>query len=386
MYTIIIPYVLETYMDKTVFITEGKTHLLVPKSSDDTPAKHPVFFNPRACVNRDMSLLAYAALSKEYSGDLTYIDSLCGLGARGLRVANELNGFENVILNDVNPNALMMAEESAIKNKLQIKFSNQKVCRFLATRSETGMHAMVTDIDPFGSPAKYFECAVRSVAHGGMLSATATDLQVLRGIFNLACVRRYGGSTIRRTEFGIEIGVRLILGCLGHICARIDRSFEPLFVHCDQHYYRVYVRIKKHPSSAGTGYMYSCIHCGNRGVADCANFQCPHCGKKTDTAGPLWIGQLFDENFTKRMIIELKNLSVNKICEKTLIKSSAESTLPPTFYTLDEVAKKNGYAPPKLANTINLLQNSGYTASPTSFDPTGFRTNATFEQILACIF
>ena len=50
-----------------------------------------------------------------------------------------------------------------------------------------------------------------------------------------------------------------------------------------------------------------------------------------------------------------------------------------------EVAKKSKTAPPKLADAIGMLQNSGYTAGPTSFDPTGFRTNATFEQITECI-
>ena len=262
-------------MKDTVLITEGKTLLFVPKGSQESnaPPKTPAFFNPRARINRDMSLLAYGALADDYGGDLTYLDALCGLGARGLRVANELDGFENIVLNDANPNAIQMAKESSEKNNLEnVKFSNQEACSFLSEHSETGMRAMAADVDPFGSPAKYFDCAVRSVAHGGMLSATATDLQVLRGLFNAACVRRYGGVPIRRAKFGMEIGIRLMLGCLGHVCARIDRSFEPLFVHCDMHYYRIYVKVKNHPASAGTGYVYLCTHCGNRGVTDCADF------------------------------------------------------------------------------------------------------------------
>ena len=251
-----------------------------------------------------MSYRPYGAVAEDYGGDLTYLDALCGLGARGLRVANELDGFENIILNDANPNAIQMAKESSEKNNLEnVKFSNQEACSFLSEHSETGMRAMAADVDPFGSPAKYFDCAVRSVAHGGLLSATATDLQVLRGLFNAACVRRYGGVPIRRAKFGMEIGIRLMLGCLGHVCARIDRSFEPLFVHCDMHYYRIYVKVKNHPASAGTGYVYLCTHCGNRGVADCADFSCPHCMKDTETAGPIWIGRLFNGKFTKQMRI-----------------------------------------------------------------------------------
>ena len=375
-------------MKDTVLITEGKTLLFVPKGSQESnaPPKTPAFFNPRARINRDMSLLAYGAVAEDYGGDLTYLDALCGLGARGLRVANELDGFENIVLNDANPNAIQMAKESSEKNNLEnVKFSNQEACSFLSEHSETGMRAMAADVDPFGSPAKYFDCAVRSVAHGGMLSATATDLQVLRGLFNAACVRRYGGVPIRRAKFGMEIGIRLMLGCLGHVCARIDRSFEPLFVHCDMHYYRIYVKVKNHPASAGTGYVYLCTHCGNRGVTDCADFSCPYCKKDTETAGPIWIGRLFNGKFTKQMMSRSENLQVDKSCTKILATASSESDLPPVYYTLDEVAKKSKTAPPKLADAIGMLQNSGYTAGPTSFDPTGFRTNATFEQITECI-
>ena len=319
-------------MKDTVLITEGKTLLFVPKGSQESnaPPKTPAFFNPRARINRDMSLLAYGAVAEDYGGDLTYLDALCGLGARGLRVANELDGFENIILNDANPNAIQMAKESSEKNNLEnVKFSNQEACSFLSEHSETGMRAMAADVDPFGSPAKYFDCAVRSVAHGGLLSATATDLQVLRGLFNAACVRRYGGVPIRRAKFGMEIGIRLMLGCLGHVCARIDRSFEPLFVHCDMHYYRIYVKVKNHPASAGTGYVYLCTHCGNRGVADCADFSCPHCMKDTETAGPIWIGQLFNGKFTKQMMSRSENSQMDKSCTKILATASLESELPP---------------------------------------------------------
>ena len=80
-----------------------------------------------------------------------------------------------------------------------------------------------------------------------------------------------------------------------------------------------------------------------------------------------------------------ENSQMDKSCTKILATASLESELPPVYYTLDEIAKKSKTAPPKLADAIGMLQNSGYAAGPTSFDPTGFRTNATFEQITKCI-
>ena len=107
--------------------------------------------------------------------------------------------------------------------------------------------------------------------------------------------------------------------------------------------------------------------------------------KDTETAGPIWIGQLFNGKFTKQMMSRSENSQMDKSCTKILATASLESELPPIYYTLDEIAKKSKTAPPKLADAIGMLQNSGYAAGPTSFDPTGFRTNATFEQITECI-
>jgi tRNA (guanine26-N2/guanine27-N2)-dimethyltransferase len=89
-------------------ITEGKTKFLVPFGSmnDETPPKDPAFFNPKAKLNRDFSIIAYSAFLKNFQGPKIFLEGLCGVGARGLRVANELSSMEKVIVNDLNPKAL----------------------------------------------------------------------------------------------------------------------------------------------------------------------------------------------------------------------------------------------------------------------------------------
>ncbi len=106
-------------------IVEGDTKLIVPKKSitDKVPPKEPAFFNPKAKLNRDFSILAYAAFLKKFQGPKIFLEGLTGIGARGLRVANELE-IDNLIINDLNPSALKMAEYSAGLNKLEnIEFS-----------------------------------------------------------------------------------------------------------------------------------------------------------------------------------------------------------------------------------------------------------------------
>ena len=68
-------------------ITEGKTKLQVPKKSltDTVPPKEPAFFNPKAKLNRDFSILAYGAFLKKFEGPKIFLEGLSGIGARGLR-------------------------------------------------------------------------------------------------------------------------------------------------------------------------------------------------------------------------------------------------------------------------------------------------------------
>ena len=97
--------------EEIIQITEGSTKLFVPKGSmtEKVPPKEPAFFNPRASLSRDLSIIACSAFWKDYKFPKIFFDGLSGLGARGLRIANEISEVEKVIVNDVNPNALEIA-------------------------------------------------------------------------------------------------------------------------------------------------------------------------------------------------------------------------------------------------------------------------------------
>ena len=87
-------------ISEIVEIIEGKTKFLVPFGAinEIVPPKDPAFFNPKAKLNRDFSIIAYSAFLKNWEGPKIFLEGLCGIGARGLRVANELSSIENVIV------------------------------------------------------------------------------------------------------------------------------------------------------------------------------------------------------------------------------------------------------------------------------------------------
>ena len=367
-----------------VEITEGSTKLFVPKGSmtEKVPPKEPAFFNPRASLSRDLSIIACSAFWKDYKFPKIFFDGLSGLGARGLRIANEVNEVEKVIVNDVNPNALEIALKSARTNGLKnFEISENETCRFLSSHSRMNERASIVDIDPFGSPSKYIDCAIRATVHGGMLALTATDLQVLHGLFNKAAKRRYYGTPVK-TEFSNEIAIRLILGCVSFVAGRLDISFQPLFVDHDMHYYRTYMKILNTPEKEEKiGYIIFCRNCGDRHSEISRETKCRKCAQDTEIAGPLWIGKLFDKEFVQKMKGVKTSLTVHKKCDRIIERSEEEAELPATYYTLDEIASMIKSAPLKLNDAIERLRSHGYKASMTSLNPGGFRTNCEIDKI-----
>ncbi len=366
-----------------VEIIEGSTRILVPERSitDIVPPTMPAFFNPRAKMNRDLSILAYSAATSDFQGTRVFIDCMAGLGSLGLRVANELQ-FERVIVNDLNPGALELAAKSAGLNGLKnITVTEKEACRVCSDFSGKGNRAIAVDIDPFGSPARFIDCGIRATMHGGILSMTATDLQVLNGLFQNACVRRYGGSPVR-TKYGNETAIRLILGCIRHVAARMDIEIIPLFVESHMHYYRVFVRILNRPDQEeNVGYITHCSSCGNRVPANSHQSVCDACNSKVVQSGPLWTGRLFERGFVEKMIEESNNFNVQKKCKKLLSIALLESDMPAAYYTLDEIASRMKASPIGLDEVIDRLSKGGFKASPTSFNPTGFKTDAPIQKI-----
>jgi len=366
-------------------ILEGKTKIRVPNGSisEKVPPKEPAFFNPKASLNRDFSIIAYSSFWKNFQYPKIFLDGLSGIGARSLRVANEIDDVEKVIANDVNPKALDLAKESSEINSLKnFEISENEACRFFSLHSRKNNRGSIVDIDPFGSPSKYVDCGIRATMHGGLLSVTATDLQVLHGLFNNAAKRRYYGVPIK-TKFSNEIAIRLIIGCIYLISSRLDITIQPKFVDNDMHYYRVYLKILNKPEQEDKmGFITYCRQCGMRKTVKNIVNECDLCKGKIETAGPLWIDKIFDKDFVAIMKNEVKNLTVNKKCDVVLEKCYEESDFQPAYYTLDEIASRMKSAPLKLDTAVQKLQDSGFNASRTSLNPTGFRTNCQIDDIL----
>ncbi len=372
-------------IEELVETKEGITKLLVPKDSLvlNAPPKQPAFFNPRAKINRDFSIIAYATFLQNFKGPKTFLDSLAGIGSRSIRVANEIELIERVFVNDINPKAIEIAiKTSKLNNITNCDFSENEACRFLSLHSKQDTRGAIVDIDPFGSPTRFLDCGIRATSHGGLLSITATDLPVLNGLYQEECKRKYYGTPVK-TEYGNEIAIRLILGCLYFVSGRLDVKIVPLFVQTNMHYYKVYVKVLvRTDQQEDVGYILHCMNCGHRKMQPEKEFCCEICNSKLQSAGPLWIGDIYDRSFVEKMLVSQKKFLVDKSCEKTLLKCQNEANMPGTYFTLDEIARKKQCAPFPLSKVIEKLQENGFRSSQTSLNSSGFRTDAPIDKIL----
>lgn len=382
-------------------IKEGKTSLLVPSSalSQSVPPKNPAFFNPNAKWNRDISMLVYKVYTSS-SKNKTLADSICGVGARGLRASVEVPQIETIYFNDLNPIAIEFAKESAKLNQVQYKciFKTNEVCKFLNFEEREIRRFDIVDLDPFGSPSPYVDCVLRSVSNGGLISITATDTAVLCGVYPSVCYRKYYGFPIR-SEYSNEIGVRLLVSFIALNATRFDLSVVPYFCHSNLHYLRVYLKIIFSSSLANTvsskiGFIKHCQKCKSRRVEKIRepNLVCDLCGAKCIMAGPLWIDSIFDSDFVNSMLNELKN-SENRTSPRNdhnrLLKMMqiCASELPiPAYFETDSIASSAKKSSISLDKVISTLASNGFQSSKTTMNEKGFKTNASPKEIIELLY
>ncbi|UCC32938.1 MAG: tRNA (guanine(10)-N(2))-dimethyltransferase [Candidatus Bathyarchaeota archaeon] len=382
----------------TEVVREGETSVVVPRLEafvdepwEYAPSKAPVFYNPVMELNRDVAVLALQAYQKMMGKKIVACEPLSGCGVRGVRFAVEVEGVNRIVLNDVNEEAVRLAEFNVQRNNLddRISVAHKDANLLLSSCAAPRRRFNYIDVDPFGSPVTYIDSAIRALRDHGLLALTATDLAPLCGVHPRACVRKYGGRPLR-TEYCHELAVRLLIGCLTMMAAKHAMGVRVLFSHSTDHYIRVYVTAhfgakRADNSVQKIGHILHCFTCLHRetssGIISSLAQDCAECGAKVNAAGPLWLGNISNKEFCALMIKELKerNLRKQKSILKLLSLSRDEAEASPTYYVTDKICDKLDLPIPPIIEVIEKLRNAGFEATPTSYCSRGIRTDAPAE-------
>jgi len=385
-------------------IKEGAATLAVPDLEafkkapwEYAPSKAPVFYNPVMRLNRDIAILAIQTFQRIIKREISVAEPLAGCGVRGIRFAVEIDGVRRVYLNDINPVAHEMAAYNVETNGLseRVSLANEDANLFMNRYAAPRKRFDCIDIDPFGSPVRFLDSAIRALRDGGLLALTATDMAPLCGVHPKAALRKYGGLPLR-TEYCHEIAVRLLIGALVMAAAKHEIGVKVLFSHKSDHYIRVYAQLfhgakKADISVSKMGYILHCFNCFNRqifpGIALSLNEKCGECGFPFKAAGPLWLGRLADKDFCEQMEKEavLNRERLNGQIGKILSLIKEESTAPATYFVIDKICDKLGLPSPPLEKVMKELAKEGFKVWPTHFNSRGIRTDAPAKIVVESI-
>jgi len=378
----------ETVKEGVISVRVPKLKTFAKEPREYALSKAPVFYNPRMELNRDLAVLALQTYQRMVKRNLFLCEPLTGCGVRGIRLAREVEGVSKVIINDINPEAAKLAQYNVKSNKVaeHVEVSNEDANLLLSRYAAPRKRFDYVDVDPFGSPAPYIDSAVRALRKGGLLALTATDMAPLCGVHSKACVRKYGGKPLR-TEYCHELALRLLMGCLAMTAAKHDVGIHVLFSYSAYNHVRTFALLsygaKEADKSVGAmGYVLHCYECFHRettkGFVSLLKRDCPECGSRLHTSGPLWLEKMWDERFSVRMREEVKkrNLPLGEKIFKMLSLIIEESKAPATYYVIDKICDRFNLPIPPLSNTIGELRKIGFQAAATHFKTKAVRTNA----------
>jgi len=367
---------------KLRIVREGKIKLKIPVEKTYDAA---VFFNPEAELQRDVSVSALQVWAKE-NKPKTLLDALSASGARGLRYAKEVKGIGSILLNDKNPAAVKLIKQNIMLNKC--RKCKAKLADANLLMRENVFH--VIDIDPFGPPVQFLDSAARSIFHKGFLAVTATDTAPLSGTYPAACFRKYGIKTVKGTDYYAELGLRILISHIILTFSRWDRAFVPVLSHQTAHYFRTYGRIGKASEIESLlrqfGFVCHCPKCGNRKFGRSETI-CDRCGSPYLIAGPLYLGPISEKAFCEKVLSDLSERPFKQkaVEMKLLGLIIEESELPPFYYDIHYVAKKQKLSIPKTSVLMEKLRSKGFSVGHTHFCDTAVKTSASFVEFVEAL-
>ncbi len=365
---------------------EGRARLILPPH---VGGKSGVFFNPRMGMNRDIAMLF--ALSHFFpSRQLRVCDPMTASGVRAVRYVLETSNVLHVLAADSEPNPVETARKTVDLNGLAGKISVVHSEANLLLLNHVTERFDLVDLDPFGSPAPYFENTLRATVDGGVIAATATDMGPLTGARAPACIRRYGVRPVR-SEFEKEMAIRILAACLILIGGRLELGVEIPFSHASDHYARIYAKVNKGRRSANLsakslGFLEYCPKCLRRSTQsklESVRTSCMECGGSMRIGGPIWLGPIWDPLTVQMMIGHTPKLQSSRLSEiqNILTCIGEELNSSPFHYRTDAFSRRLGCRPPALKQVLATLKEAGFEATRTHFSPNGFRTNAPCRDI-----
>jgi tRNA (guanine26-N2/guanine27-N2)-dimethyltransferase len=337
------------------------------------------------------------------------LEALSASGLRALRYAREIDGIGQVVAVD-NDKASVEACRRNIKfngsvasSKVHSEFADARV--YMLTHPK---EFDVVDLDPYGTPSIFLDSAVQSIADGGILMCTATDMAVLCGGNAEVCYSKYGSYPLR-AKYCHEMALRILLACIESHANRYKRYIIPVLSVQMDFYVRVFVRVYTSASAMKNtplklSYVYQCIGCDSYHLQPMARTvsknnslrylpgfgpvvpqECNDCGKKFNMGGPIWSAPIHDQEWVSSLLSDVQSMpnrypAYNRI---SAVLTTVSEELPdiPLFVSLHNLCATLKCTSPSAVMFRSAVINAGYRISGTHVNPLGLKSDAPMNVI-----
>lgn len=356
-------------------ITEGKAKIDAGAESKIT-RKMDVFYNPAMRFNRDVSVLLLGASGMK---GMRIADPLAASGVRSIRFIRELGKgmVKEVLINDGSPAAVRNIRKNLKLNRVSSKkalVSNEEATIFLLKNRPFDY----IDLDPFGSPVKFLDAAIRSLSRNGILAVTATDTAALSGSSPRACLRKYWAVPLRNSMMH-ELGLRILARRVQLAAASHEKALTPAYSVSRLHYMRIFFRCSNRLSDVDTmlkqqKFVVECKICRAISVVAAEVNGCASCkSRKVAVAGPLWAGRLWDKKLAAVIARDNQDEGNSSVLAAIAKEAGIDAF---GFYDTHQLCRSMKSPVPPINKVISALKKAGYAAERTHLDGNGIRSNA----------
>ncbi|RHY33853.1 hypothetical protein DYB32_001366 [Aphanomyces invadans] len=346
-------------------ISEGRAKILFPKGNQ-------VFYNKVQVLNRDLSIAvinqfaherakeailkqrkreknedvptedevqAYVRENADTKG-LKIFEALAASGLRSIRYLQEIEGVKSILVNDLEPAAVISIKRNIEYNHLStdklIPNEDDATAVMYSHRKEADNFDVI-DLDPYGSASIFLDGAVQAIANGGLLCVTCTDMPVLCGkdpdVRRPLLFLRLCRAVCRNPDVGVLLSLRRLLHAIESAAVKYQKHIVPIISCSIDFYVRVFVRVYKSPVNVKASMT-----------------------KQSNGIGPIWSAPLHNKDLVLKIREHvLKNAAKYPTKDRLhgLLTSVSEEVVDaPLYYTLPGLSKTLHCQQPRMDNKV----------------------------------
>jgi tRNA (guanine26-N2/guanine27-N2)-dimethyltransferase len=286
---------------KSSVVPPGGTEIIEGSANMFYDNAETVFYNKVQVFNRDMSIqviklfaetlvsersavyeqkktkyLEHSVKSKEVGASghvvpppraprssISILDALAASGLRSIRYLKEIPLVEKVTINDISEAATKLAFDNCVRNSVdmnRVEISLQDATVLMYQHRDPSLQFDVIDLDPYGSAVNFLDAAVQSVADGGLLCVTCTDMTVLSGNYPEVCFAKYSSMPMPvHGKYVHEMSLRVLLHSIDITANKYRRYIVPWISLSVDFYVRVFVRVFESPQEVKNSCLKRCM-------------------------------------------------------------------------------------------------------------------------------